>query len=405
MAVALAPVKNLTAIDGIRIATVSAGIKKNDTDDLVLISLTEGSQVATAFTQNAFCAAPVTIAKKHFAENQPRALIINAGNANAGTGKKGESAALQCCDAVADALNINSNQVLPFSTGVISEPLPVTRICKAIPRASQCLDKNGWLQAANGIMTTDTLAKGCSRTVMIDGIQINLTGIIKGAGMICPNMATMLAYIGTDAQLETGLLQTCLKQALTKSLNSLTVDGDTSTNDACMLIATGQAGNQPLGLTHPDWPAFIAALESLFIELGQAVIRDAEGATKFVTITVEGGLTTDECRQVAYTIAHSPLVKTALFASDANWGRILAAVGRSGLDNLDISLIDLYLGDICLLRGGEPDAQYKDAMGQAEMAKQDIILRIVLGRGAQKTTVWTSDLSHDYVTINAEYRT
>ena len=405
MAVALAPVKNLTAIDGIRIATVSAGIKKNGTDDLVLISLSEGSQVATAFTQNAFCAAPVTVAKKHFAKNQPRALIINAGNANAGTGKQGEAAALQCCEAVASALAIQAQQVLPFSTGVISEPLPASAICKAIPEATQQLNKNGWLQAANGIMTTDTLAKGSSRTVMIDGVPINLTGIIKGAGMICPNMATMLAYVGTDALLEDGLLQACLKQVLTKSLNSLTVDGDTSTNDACVLIATGQADNKPLGLSHPDWSTFTAALESLFIELGQAVIRDAEGATKFVTITVEDGLTVDECRQVAYTIAHSPLVKTALFASDANWGRILAAVGRSGLDNLDISSIDLYLGDICLLRGGEPDAQYIDAMGQAEMAKQDITLRIVLGRGTQQTTVWTSDLSHDYVTINAEYRT
>ena len=405
MAVALKPVKNLTAIDGICLASVSAGIKKNGRDDLVLISIIEGSQVAIAFTQNAFCAAPVTIAKKHAAIEQTRALIINAGNANAGTGKQGERNALQCCEAVAGALHIQPQQVLPFSTGVISEALPTTTICQAIPAAVKQLDENAWVAAANAIMTTDTLPKGTSRKVMIDGIQINLTGIIKGAGMICPNMATMLAYVGTDAKIEDGVLQDGLKQVLTKSLNSLTVDGDTSTNDACVLIATGQADNKALNLSHPDWPAFIATLESLFIELGQAVIRDAEGATKFVTIAIEDGLTVGECRQVAYTIAHSPLVKTALFASDANWGRILAAVGRSRLDNLDINLIDLYLGDVCLLRSGEPDAQYKDSMGQAEMAKQDITLRIVLGRGRQKTTVWTSDLSHDYVTINAEYRT
>ena len=405
MPVGLKHLEELSPIKGIQLASDAAGLKKSGADDLVLITLNEGAEVAAAFTQNAFCAAPVIVAKDHLAKRTPRALLINAGNANAGTGTRGEYSARQSCQAVARMLNLDETEVLPFSTGVIGEHLPVEKICRKIPDIVNQLDADNWMEAAKGIMTTDTLPKGCSRQLTIDNKIITITGIIKGAGMICPNMATMLAFIGTDACVEGAALQGLLKRVLAYSLNSLTVDGDTSTNDACVVMASGQAANRPLDASHPDWPHFVSAMQSLFIELGQAVIRDAEGATKFVTLRVEGGSTETECRQVAYTVAHSPLVKTALFASDANWGRLLAAIGRSGLEHLDINLIDLYLGEINLIKGGQPVDGYQDSDGQAEMAKNEITVRIVLGRGTYAATVWTSDLSHEYVTINAEYRT
>ena len=399
----------LLPIPGLRLGTTCAGIKKPNRRDLVVMALCEGSQVAAVFTRNAFCAAPVTVAREHWAQTSPRYLLINTGNANAGTGEQGLAAALSCCDALAQAAGCGRETVLPFSTGVIGEPLQVTAICDAVPAALAALDDNGWVDAAHGILTTDTVPKGISRQIAIDGQPITITGICKGSGMIRPDMATMLAYVATDARVPQAVLQACLDRAMNHSFNRITVDGDTSTNDACVLMATGQSA---ASITQSQGNAFetlCAAVTDICEHLALAVVRDGEGATKLITVAVEAGHDEAECLQVAYTIAHSPLVKTAFFASDPNWGRILAAVGRAGLADLNINAIELYLGAestgyVCLARNGGRDADYREELGQQVMNQTEITVRVVLNRGNVSAQVWTCDLSYDYVRINAEYR-
>lgn len=391
----------LHPINGIRHAAVSAGIKVSGRLDVVLFELCEGATTAGVYTQNAFCAAPVTLTKKHMNEASPRYLLINTGNANAGTGTAGIASALECCAAVATQAGLKPEQVLPFSTGVIGEALPAKKIISIIPEALNLLGEELWLNAARGIMTTDTQPKAFSERIEVGGKSVTITGIAKGAGMIKPNMATMLGYIFTDAKIEKNLLQDLLKQAVNKSFNRITVDGDTSTNDCCMLVATGKSG---VDITESD-KDFIEALNRVFVSLAQGLIKDAEGATKFVNIRVEQGLTSAESLNVAYTVAESPLVKTALFASDPNWGRILAAVGRAGIENLDITAIEVYLGDVCIVQQGSVCESYTEAQGQAVMNQKDINITVKLGRGSEFEEVWTSDLSYDYVKINAEYRT
>jgi glutamate N-acetyltransferase/amino-acid N-acetyltransferase len=386
-----------------RLGTASAGIKQPGRQDLVLMELCEGASVAGVFTLNAFCAAPVQIAKRHLC-GAPRYLLINTGNANAGTGAEGMRDATRCCEALAVLVAEPFERVLPFSTGVIGEKLPVEKIVQALPAALGALDENGWQAAASGIMTTDTRPKAASTQFEYQGRTVTLTGISKGAGMIMPNMATMLAYIGTDAAVATPLLQRILGVAADKSFNRITIDGDTSTNDSCMLIATGQSG-VIVDAGNPELLAqFTAAVESVLLELSHAIVRDGEGATKFVTVQVEQARTRAEALQTAYTIAHSPLVKTALFASDPNWGRILAAVGRAGIDALDLEALRLYLGDVCIVEHGGRSPAYTEAAGQQVMQQQEILIRVVLARGDAMETVWTTDFSEEYVRINADYR-
>ncbi|MDH3630616.1 MAG: bifunctional glutamate N-acetyltransferase/amino-acid acetyltransferase ArgJ [Gammaproteobacteria bacterium] len=402
MAVGLETPGNLHPIQGIRLAAAHSGIKQdNRLKDLALIEIEEGSSVAAVFTRNRFCAAPVTVARRHL-EQFPgsRYLLINSGNANAGTGVDGMDAALRSCEAVAENAGVNPEAVLPFSTGVIAALLPVDKIIAAIPSLHASLLADNWLLAAEAIMTTDTLPKAFSKQVVIDGHPVSITGISKGSGMIKPDMATMLSYVATDALIEPGELRLLLAQVVACSFNSITVDGDTSTNDSCVLVATGSS-NVRVSASSID---FIAALTQVFEQLAQAIIRDAEGATKFVEIEVQQAPSFADAKQVAYCIAHSPLVKTALYASDPNWGRILAAIGRAPVDNLDIDLVDLYLGDTCLLRQGLPDPGYTEAKGQAAMVGEEISIRVNLNQGGEAARVWTSDLSYDYVKINAEYR-
>ena len=394
----------LSPVAGIRLGTASAGIKKPGRRDLVLMELAQGSVAAAVFTRNAFCAAPVIVARAHLDVAAPRYLLINTGNANAGTGEPGLRDAQRCCASLARLAGCAASEVLPFSTGVIGESLPVDKIEAALPSAEAALRADGWVEAASGIMTTDTLAKGASRQLIIDGKTITLTGIAKGAGMIRPDMATMLAFIATDAALPKALLQRALVSAVDASFNRITVDGDTSTNDSCILIATGAAG-VVIGADSVGFADFRAALTELCIELAQAIVRDGEGATKFVTVEVAEGRDSAECLQVAYTIAHSPLVKTALFASDPNWGRILAAVGRAGLGDLALDKIRVELGDACIVSAGGRDPGYTEAAGRAVMESDEIVIRVLLGRGTACERVWTTDLSYDYVKINAEYRT
>lgn len=406
MAVGLAPLPEFHPIDGIRIGVASAGIKRAGRKDLVLFELQEGTRTAAVFTKNAFCAAPVILAKKHLAEAAPRYLLINTGNANAGTGEPGLRNAESCCGWVAELAGVASSQVLPYSTGVIGEPLPVDKIKAALPEAFANLSPNAWADAANGIMTTDTLPKGATVEVIIDGAPVRISGISKGAGMICPNMATMLAYVATDARIEATLLQRLLVEVVEASFNRITIDGDTSTNDACTLMATGRSQAPEFTEANQElWRPFREALCELFIRLAQAIVRDGEGATKFVTVQVEGAASSEEALDVAYNIAHSPLVKTALFASDPNWGRILAAIGRSRVTDLDVSRINVYLNDVCIAQAGGRAATYTEEQGQAEMSKEEILIRVELNRGAHVEKVWTTDLSHEYVRINAEYRT
>ncbi|MBT8119962.1 MAG: bifunctional glutamate N-acetyltransferase/amino-acid acetyltransferase ArgJ [Gammaproteobacteria bacterium] len=400
----MAEIDELLPIKGIRLASVAAGIKKNGNDDLVVMAIDESSNCAASFTKNAFCAAPVTLAKQHLSQHSPRALLINSGNANAGTGDTGMQNAQQSCQWLASALGVLSEQVLPFSTGVIGEQLPMPVIQSGITQVVSKLAEENWTDAARGIMTTDTVAKAVSRTMQIGDKKITISGIAKGSGMICPDMATMLAFIATDADVDAGFLQLCLSQAVDDSFNAITVDGDTSTNDACVIIATGKAANQCLIESSKDSQKFIDAVKEVCLLLAQAIVRDAEGATKFVTVGVDKALTKEEARKVAYTIAHSPLVKTALFASDPNWGRILAAVGRAGVQQLDISNVDIFLGDVCIVRGGGVDSNYSEEKGQAVMNEKEIAIRVELGRGEESATIWTSDLSHEYVRINSEYR-
>jgi glutamate N-acetyltransferase/amino-acid N-acetyltransferase len=393
------------AVRGVRWGTVSAGIKKPGRRDLVVAEIVPGAACAAVFTRNAFCAAPVLVARDHLQSEAPRYLLINTGNANAGTGERGLSDALTCCGALAELAQCAPEQVLPFSTGVIGEPLPVERIVNGLPQALRALDATGWPDAAHGIMTTDTAPKGASVRVEIDGAEVTVSGIAKGAGMIRPDMATMLAFVATDANVTRELLQRCLDDVVQTSFNSISVDGDTSTNDACILVATRAAEHAPIEREDHRYETLRAAVRDVCEQLAQAIVRDGEGATKFITVDVVGGASVAECRQVAYTIAHSPLVKTAFFASDPNWGRILAAVGRAGVENLDLDALTIHLDDVCIVRNGGRAPEYAEQDGQRVMQQADITIRVDLGRGTWQARVWTCDFSYDYVRINAEYRT
>ena len=404
MAVGIESITVLPVIGGVRVAATGAGIRYQERDDLVLFEFQPGTQVAAVFTQNRFCAAPVTVARRHLEETPARYLLINAGNANAGTGMEGVTAAEASCSAVAELAGVDAEAVLPFSTGVIGEHLPVDRIDAALPDLFADLAEDHWVRAAHAIMTTDTVAKGASRQMQLQNRQVSITGIVKGAGMIRPNMATMLCFIATDAAIPHALLQRWVTDGNEQSFSCVTVDGDTSTNDACVVAATGASGVVLDDETDPDARQFRDTLHSLMRELAQAMIRDGEGATKFVTIAVEGADGNATAKEIAYTVAHSPLVKTALFASDPNWGRILAAVGRSPVEVLDISAVDIWLGDVAVIRAGEPAPEYTEAQGQAAMDRDEINIRIRIGDGSGRATIWTSDLSYDYVKINADYR-
>jgi len=401
MAVQLPPLPCLPPIAGIRLGTAVAGIKTQRAD-LVLMELAAGSQCAAVLTRNAFCAAPVTVVRQHLTTHQPRYLLINSGNANAGTGPAGYDDALTCCQAVAQLSGCQPQEVLPFSTGVIGQPLPTAKIQAALPTALAHLSPEGWAAAAHAIMTTDTGPKGFA----VQQAEFTVTGIAKGAGMIRPDMATMLAFIATDIALSAPLLHQCLTQAVAASFNRITVDGDTSTNDACVLIATGQR-ELPLidNVHHPLFAPLQSAVTQVCTQLAQAIVRDGEGATKLITIAVEQGRCEAECLQVAYTVAHSPLVKTAFFASDANWGRILAAVGRCALPEFSLETVHIFLNEVCIVAHGSIAAAYREAQGQQVMQQAEITIRILLGRGEHQAHIWTCDLSYDYVRINAEYRT
>lgn len=397
---------NIYPIAGIQIGTSCAGIKQTQRDDLILFQLPIQASCAGVFTRNAFCAAPVTVAKNHLQAQTPRYLLINSGNANAGTGQQGMMNALNCCEIVAQHANCKVNQVLPFSTGVIGQNLPMDKIQAAIPIALQNMAEQHWYNAARAMMTTDTKPKITSKQVNIAGHCITVTGISKGSGMIKPDMATMLAYVATDAHVAADVLQTCLNQAVNQSFNRITVDSDTSTNDACILMASGQTDLECIdNVAQPEYAIFAKVVTEVCIELAQAIVKDGEGATKFITIEVTQGITEQECLDVAYTIAHSPLVKTAFYASDANWGRILAAVGRAGLQHFAIGKVKIYLDAVCIVENGGVASSYTEEQGQAVMSQSEITIKIELGRGEVQAKVWTCDLSYDYVRINAEYRT
>ncbi|MBK4999187.1 bifunctional glutamate N-acetyltransferase/amino-acid acetyltransferase ArgJ [Pseudomonas sp. S31] len=405
MAVGLGPLPTLHPVPGFELGIASAGIKRPGRKDVVVMRCAEGSSVAGVFTLNAFCAAPVILSKQRV-QGTVRYLLTNTGNANAGTGAAGMAAAERTCAKLAELAGVPAESVLPFSTGVIGEPLPVEKIEGALQAALDNLSENHWAEAATGIMTTDTLPKGASRQFQHDGVTVTVTGISKGAGMIRPNMATMLGYIATDAKVAPQVLKDLMLDGANKSFNRITIDGDTSTNDCCMLIATGKA-NLP-EVTEASGALFEALKKAVFevcMEVAQAIVRDGEGATKFVTVQVNGGGNHQECLDVGYAVAHSPLIKTALFASDPNWGRILAAVGRAGVPELDVSLIDVYLDSVCIASKGGRSPSYTEEQGSKVMAQEEITIRIELGRGQCSETIWTTDLSHEYVKINAEYRT
>jgi glutamate N-acetyltransferase/amino-acid N-acetyltransferase len=396
----------LHAVAGVHIGVTEAGVRKANRKDLTVITLEPGTSVGAVFTQNRFCAAPVQLCKQHLATGTGiRALVINTGVANAGTGESGLQNAFAVCEAVAAQLGIKPQQVLPFSTGVIMEPLPVQRIVDGLPQALSARAVDNWTLASQAIMTTDTLPKAISRQFSMDGQTVTITGISKGAGMIRPNMATMLGFMATDAAIDPKLMNALAHELAEASFNRISIDGDTSTNDSFVVMATGQAGNA--AVNHWD-SASAQSLKQHLIEvarwLAQAIVRDGEGATKFITVSIEGGRDTAECRQVAYAIAHSPLVKTAFFASDPNLGRILAAVGYAGISDLDQSLIDLYLDDVHVATRGGRHPEYKEEDGQRVMKQDEITVRVLLGRGQARDQVWTCDLSHEYVTINADYR-
>ncbi|SEL44275.1 glutamate N-acetyltransferase [Atopomonas hussainii] len=405
MAVGLGPLPTLHPVPGFELGIASAGIKRVGRKDVVVMRCAEGSRVAGVTTTNAFCAAPVLITRERLA-GEVRYLLTNTGNANAGTGDDGLANAKRSTEALAQLTQVDAEQILPFSTGVIGEPLPVAKIEAALPAALADLAEDHWAQAAEGIMTTDTLPKGASRQFEHDGVIVTVTGISKGAGMIRPNMATMLGYIATDAKVSRDVLQALVRDAANKSFNRITIDGDTSTNDCCMLIATGQAKLPEITAASGElFGKLKDAVFSVFMEVAQAIVRDGEGATKFVTVIANGGGNAQECLDVAYAVAHSPLIKTALFASDPNWGRILAAVGYAGVPELDVSKIDVFLGEVCIASQGGRAASYTEAQGAEVMAREEITIRIELGRGEFSETIWTTDLSHEYVKINAEYRT
>lgn len=405
MAVGLLEPENILPVEGVQLATTACGIKSNGQDDLVLIKLQENSTCVAVFTKNAFCAAPVLVAKKHLNQSNPRVLLINSGNANAGLGEQGLGDAIQSCEWVAEFAGCSVDEVLPFSTGVIGEPMPMASVKKGIDSVSDQLQADQWLSAAHGIMTTDTIAKAISKQITVDGRQVTITAMAKGSGMICPDMATLLVFIATDAKVENQFLQQCLESAVDDSFNSITVDGDTSTNDACVLIASGASSAREINSKSSEAEIFMSAIADVCRYLAQAVVRDGEGATKFVTVNVRLASSVDEARKVAYTIAHSPLVKTALFASDPNWGRILAAVGRAGINDLDIKGVSISLDDVCIVSNGARDESYTEEKGQRVMSQSEFSITIELCRGDSEATVWTADLSHEYITINSEYRT
>ena len=399
----------LLPVKGVELGFAEANIRKPNRKDVLVIKLSEGTRVAGVFTKNQFCAAPVTLCKKHLAAGtEIRALVVNTGNANAGTGEQGMLDAEKTCQALAQLLSqgveVKANQILPFSTGVILEPLPVDRVVKGLPDCLSNLKSDNWLNAAEAIMTTDIVSKGYSKQIVIDGKTVTITGISKGSGMIHPNMATMLGYVATDAAISQAALEKLIDYAVNRSFNCITVDGDTSTNDSLILMATGQSGISEI---QPDTAAYESlrdAMTEVATLLAQAIVRDGEGATKFMTIKVEAGRDVEECRQVAYAIAHSPLIKTAFFASDPNLGRILAAIGYAGLDRLDVNNMQLYLGDVLVAEHGGRAQAYEEAQGAAVMAEPEILVRVVLNRGLANATVWTCDFSYDYVKINADYR-
>jgi glutamate N-acetyltransferase/amino-acid N-acetyltransferase len=399
----------LLPVPGVRLGVAEAAIRKLNRKDLTLIELAPGTRVAGVFTQNRFCAAPVQVCKANLPAGGIRALVINTGVANAGTGEPGLVAARATCEAVAAQFEIDASQVLPFSTGVILEPLPVERLVAGLPAAKAALKADGWFDAAHGIMTTDTVPKASSRQVQLGGKTITLTGISKGAGMIKPNMATMLGFMATDADVAQPLLDALLKEVADLSFNSITVDGDTSTNDSFILIATGQAGNPTItDAASADYAVFRDAVLDLAIWLAQAIVRDGEGATKFMTLQIEGGQDRDECRKVGYAIGHSPLVKTAFFASDPNLGRILAAIGYAGIADLDVAGLKVWLAsngeEVLVAEQGGRAADYREEAGARIMQAAEITIRVDLGRGAAGATLWTCDFSYDYVKINADYR-
>ena len=391
-------------VAGFKLGTASAGIKTPGRKDVVLMELCEEATVAGVFTLNSFCAAPVQISKKHLEAAATRYFIVNTGNANAGTGEEGWNDAITTCEEIAKLCGSDVEAVLPFSTGVIGEKLPVEKLVSALPAAKSALSESGWDEAAEGILTTDTRIKGASRQFEYQGKVVTLTGVSKGSGMIKPNMATMLGYVATDAQIDTELLQALLTDTANCSFNRITVDSDTSTNDSCMLVATGKSGVSVSAEDRSLLALFKTELTQLMQDLAHAIVRDGEGATKFVTVKVESAKTQQEALKTAFDIAHSPLVKTALFASDPNWGRVLAVVGRAEIENLDLNALEIYLGDVCIVSKGGKDATYTEEAGQAVMDQEEILIRVVLNRGDVSETVWTTDLSHDYVSINADYR-
>lgn len=405
MATGNKPFPQMHPVAGFKLGTTSAGIKTPGRKDLVVMQIPIQASVAALFTQNAFCAAPVVLCKQHLDTDTPRYLLVNTGNANAGTGDQGLADARRSCQQLAELQAISEQQVLPFSTGVIGEPMPMEKLLAALPAAVAALDEDGWSDAAQGIMTTDTRAKGASLQYQPDPSnpqQITITGISKGSGMIKPNMATMLGFVATDAAVDSELLHRALRLVTDKSFNRITVDSDTSTNDSIVLVATGASG---ISINESNFEQFVAQLETIFIDLAQAIIRDGEGASKFVTVLVDSAGNSDEALKVAYTVAESPLVKTALAASDANWGRILAAVGRAGVDHLDVSNVSVSLNQVLIVEHGGRAASYTEAAGTEAMAAEDICIQISLNRGAASETVWTTDLTYEYVRINAEYRT
>jgi len=401
--------KSLLPVAGVRLGVAEAGVRKAGRKDLLLISLDDGARVAGVFTQNRFCAAPVVVARQHLSMNDPdkavRALLINTGVANAGTGAEGLARARQVCADVAQLLGCTASQVLPFSTGVIMEPLPVERITAGLPQCIAALKADAWADAAEAIMTTDTVPKAVSRQFQVGAANITVTGIAKGAGMIHPGMATMLGFVATDARVSQPLVKAAVAYAAQHSFNAITVDGDTSTNDSFMLIATARAAMTEItDAKSPEYLAFRDAVTAVATTLAQAIVRDGEGATKFITIKVEAGRNEEECRKVAFAIAHSPLIKTAFFASDPNLGRILAAIGYAGIADLEVEGVELYLEDVLVAERGGRSPSYQEAQGQRVMKQAEITVRVVLNRGRAATVVWTCDLSHDYVSINADYR-
>lgn len=398
---------DLLPVSGVKLGYAEAHIRKPNRKDLLVMQFASGSRVAGVFTQNRFCAAPVTLCKEHLAAGKEiRGLVVNTGNANAGTGEDGMLRARRTCEALAGLLGCADQQILPFSTGVIMEPLPVDRVVAGLPACVDDLKEDNWLNAAQAIMTTDIVAKGASRQLVLGGKTITVTGIAKGSGMIHPNMATMLGYIATDAAISQAALESLIHHAVNRSFNCITVDGDTSTNDSLVLVATGQAGNaEVVDVNGAEYLALRDVVTEVAAVLAQAIVRDGEGATKFMTIRVEGGRDEAECRKIGYAIAHSPLIKTAFFASDPNLGRILAAIGYAGVADLNVNLIQLYLGDVLVAENGGRAASYQESDGQRIMKEAEITVRVVLGRGHADATVWTCDFSYDYVKINADYRT